>query len=58
MEKLRDDLIKRFQSLVGLAAVDPGKIDRTTTAITEYQIQVETAALVGSAFQVTPKSHL
>ncbi|KAK4546684.1 hypothetical protein LTR36_001902 [Oleoguttula mirabilis] len=44
IDKLRDDLIKHFNAVVGLAAAE--STDRNATALTQYQMQVETAALV------------
>lgn len=44
VERLRDDLIKRYESLLSLAAVN--RTDRNTTATIQYQIQVETTGLV------------
>ncbi|KAK1813162.1 hypothetical protein LTR12_012486 [Friedmanniomyces endolithicus] len=47
IEKLRDQLVARFHTIVNLAAVS-GK-DRNNTAITQYHIQTETAALITTA---------
>ncbi|KAI9875005.1 MAG: hypothetical protein M1830_009038 [Pleopsidium flavum] len=44
-------LLKRFENLVALAPVS-GR-DRNTTAVEVYQIEVETAALVGPQFPKT-----
>ncbi|KAK0898827.1 hypothetical protein LTR91_013683 [Friedmanniomyces endolithicus] len=47
IEKLRDQLVARFHTIVNLAAVS-GK-DRNNTAIAQYHIQTETAALITTA---------
>jgi hypothetical protein len=63
IEKMRDDVLRRFQTIVGLAAVcslcslmyarfalrrakQIQNTDRNISAITQYQIDVETSALV------------
>ncbi|KAK5128020.1 hypothetical protein LTR85_005137 [Meristemomyces frigidus] len=50
IDKLRDDMIKHFNAVVGLAAA--GNTDRNATALTQYQMQVETAALIRAAEDV------
>ncbi|KAK0279410.1 hypothetical protein LTR91_007743 [Friedmanniomyces endolithicus] len=47
IEKLRDQLVARFHTIVTLAAVS-GK-DRNNTAIAQYHLQTETAALITTA---------
>ncbi|GAB7360286.1 hypothetical protein MBLNU230_g8044t1 [Neophaeotheca triangularis] len=47
IEKHRDDLIKRYESLLSLAAVN--RTDRNTTATIQYQMQVETTGLIRAA---------
>ncbi|KAI5202187.1 hypothetical protein E4T42_05300 [Aureobasidium subglaciale] len=44
IDQLRNSLIKRFENLVEQAAVD--KNDRNSTALSQYQSQIETAALI------------
>lgn len=48
LDKMQSELIRRFQNLVDLASgsSEPEKKDRSVTAVVEYQMQVETAALV------------
>lgn len=64
IDRLRDDLIKRFENIVSFAAVSRHaevtvkisrltlrqieKTDRNTTAVVQYQMQVETSALVST----------
>ncbi|KAK8202168.1 hypothetical protein M8818_005694 [Zalaria obscura] len=43
IDQLRNSLIKRFENLIELAAID--KTDRNATALSQYQIQIETGAL-------------
>ncbi|KAK5174524.1 uncharacterized protein LTR77_001604 [Saxophila tyrrhenica] len=47
IEKLRDELIKHYEALVTRAGIE--HTDRNTTAITQYRMQVETAAIVRAA---------
>ncbi|TKA61322.1 hypothetical protein B0A55_11329, partial [Friedmanniomyces simplex] len=47
IEKLRDQLVARFHTLVKLAAAD--RKDRNNTAIAQYHMQTETAALITTA---------
>ncbi|KAK0967240.1 hypothetical protein LTR91_017218 [Friedmanniomyces endolithicus] len=47
IEKLRDQLVARFHTIVNLAAVDG--TDRNKTAIAQYHLQTETAALITTA---------
>ncbi|KAL1305825.1 hypothetical protein AAFC00_003987 [Neodothiora populina] len=44
IDQIRNNMLKRFENLIELAAVD--KTDRNTTALNQYQMQVETAALI------------
>ncbi|KAF2154816.1 hypothetical protein K461DRAFT_275976 [Myriangium duriaei CBS 260.36] len=44
IDQLRNSLIKRFENLIELAAIE--KSDRNTTALHEFQSQVETAGLI------------
>ncbi|KXT10506.1 hypothetical protein AC579_4265 [Pseudocercospora musae] len=46
--ELQTALIKRYTNLIGLAAVRNNQTDRSVTAVTQYQIQTETAALASS----------
>ncbi|PNS15258.1 hypothetical protein CAC42_8259 [Sphaceloma murrayae] len=50
IDQLRNGLIKRFENLVELASIQ--KTDRNTTALHEYQMQVETTGLVRAAEEV------
>ncbi|KAK3639269.1 hypothetical protein LTR56_012629 [Elasticomyces elasticus] len=47
IEKLRDQLVERFQTIVNLSVAD--RKDRNVTATAQYQIQTETAALIVTA---------
>ncbi|TKA65180.1 hypothetical protein B0A55_09221 [Friedmanniomyces simplex] len=47
IEKSRDQLVARFHTLVKLAAAD--RKDRNNTAIAQYHMQTETAALITTA---------
>ncbi|KAL2355886.1 mediator complex, subunit Med22 [Cryomyces antarcticus] len=47
IEKLTNDLIRRFETLVALAPVE--RTDRDFTAHSAYQMEVETAALIRSS---------
>ncbi|KEQ84829.1 hypothetical protein M438DRAFT_345058 [Aureobasidium pullulans EXF-150] len=44
IDQLRNSLIKRFENLVEQAAIE--KNDRNSTALSQYQSQIETAALI------------
>lgn len=50
LDKMQSELIRRFQNLVDLASgsSEEEKKDRSVTAVVEYQMQVETAALVSA----------
>ncbi|EME84061.1 uncharacterized protein MYCFIDRAFT_195222 [Pseudocercospora fijiensis CIRAD86] len=50
--ELQAALIKRYGNLIGLAAVRNKQTDRSVTAVTQYQIQTETAALIRAAEEV------
>ncbi|TKA29824.1 hypothetical protein B0A50_03188 [Salinomyces thailandicus] len=45
IDKLYSEVIKHYEALVGLAAID-NQTDRNTTALAQYQMQVETSALI------------
>ncbi|KAF1344481.1 dihydrofolate reductase-like domain-containing protein [Delphinella strobiligena] len=51
IDQLRNSLLKRFENLIELAA--PDKTDRNTTALTVYQQQIETAALIRTTEDIT-----
>ncbi|KXT06797.1 hypothetical protein AC578_7110 [Pseudocercospora eumusae] len=46
--ELQTALMKRYTTLIGLTAVRNKQTDRSVTAVTQYQIQTETAALASS----------
>ncbi|KAF2163379.1 hypothetical protein M409DRAFT_26415 [Zasmidium cellare ATCC 36951] len=50
IDKLQEDLVRRFQKLLELSAVN--RKDRSVTAVTEYQIKTETSALIKTAEDV------
>ncbi|KAF4548730.1 Mediator of RNA polymerase II transcription subunit 22-like protein [Elsinoe fawcettii] len=50
IDSLRNSLIKRFENLIELASIE--KTDRNTTALHEYQMQVETTGLVRAAEEI------
>ncbi|GAB7349796.1 hypothetical protein MBLNU459_g0510t1 [Dothideomycetes sp. NU459] len=50
IDKLRNSLIKRFENLIELAALE--KKDRNATALSQYQTQIETAALIRTSEEI------
>ncbi|KAF2717340.1 hypothetical protein K431DRAFT_288639 [Polychaeton citri CBS 116435] len=47
IDKLRDELIKRYESVVELAGIE--RNDRNTSAVSQFQMRVDTAALIRAA---------